>query len=85
MKFGTGYPDAKSEKVTRLELFDTESLRNFGKSGKTLIASQGNAKWKTEAYFNVGTNGHVTDVEYSVQSSRFGTFFFQSIFQNQTN
>lgn len=71
IKFGTGWPTGKSNSVLRLEIFDVDSLQNFGKNGKVFIGSgsPNASKWKAEAYLHVNTNGIATHVEISVQAA----------------
>jgi len=67
--FGTNYPGTEKEKVIGLEIFEVDSLQNFGKEGKVLIGSREGAagKWRTEAYFIV-EKGVATQIELSVQA-----------------
>jgi len=70
VKFCTGYIRGRQKQTIGLELFDTESLKNFAKEGKLLLGSKtgDDGKWKIEAHFIV--KGHdVEAVELSVQSS----------------
>jgi len=70
VKIGTGWPNGKTKKLVRLEIFDVDALRYFSKDGQVLIASKEaeDKKWSVEAYFTV-EKGTAKEIMISARSS----------------